>query len=300
MDGPLLAELAALKQRIDVLTLAVARANKRRGGEDRAPADAAFVLTAADPSLLNASALEAAVGSGIDVNVSGGVVSLDQDPGNIDPTGRGPLPSAAGGTDQQITVKGDMLVGLDGTFDPDWDGAQWTRLPVGEAGSIITPNDALSEGVAWMRNGVAYPEVLEADVTNDNVTPNTFEDVDDLEFTVTSGVRYWFRFVIWYTAAATTTGSVWSINGPTTTYLAYRSEYSLTSTSRTVNEGLSAYDSPAASNASSATTGSNMAIIEGVISPSADGVVIARFASGVSGSAIVAKAGSIVQYGVVV
>ncbi len=76
----------------------------------------------------------------------------------------------------------------------------------------------------------------------------------------------------------------------------YRSQYSLTTTSQTVNEGLSAHDTPAAANATSAATGANIAIIEGFYTASADGSVIARFASEVSSSAIVAKAGSTVWY----
>lgn len=138
--------------------------------------------------------------------------------------------------------------------------------------------------------------VLGSDVTNNNAVANTIADVTGLSFGVTSGKTYFFRFIIQYTAAATTTGSRWSINGPTITELRYRSEYSLTTTSRTFNEGLSTYDSPAASNASSAATGSNVAVVEGLFKAGADGTVIARFASEVASSAIVAKAGSILQY----
>lgn len=54
--------------------------------------------------------------------------------------------------------------------------------------------------------------------------------------------------------------------------------------------------SPAASNATSAATTQNYAQIEGLIRPSAGGTFIARFASEVLSSAIVAKAGSMVHY----
>ena len=137
---------------------------------------------------------------------------------------------------------------------------------------------------------------LAADVTNNNVTANTIADVTGLSFPVSSGVLTSFECTIWYTAAATTTGSRWSINGPATTALAYQTEYSLTTTTSTRNAMLTAYNSPAASNASSATTGGNMSIIKGIIVPSAGGNVIVRFASEVSLSAIVAKAGSNCQY----
>ena len=114
-----------------------------------------------------------------------------------------------------------------------------------------------------------------------------------LSFPVVSGTRYWFRFVIPYTSAATTTGSRWSINGPAVTALHYRSEYTLTATSRTTNEGLGGYNLPAASNSTSVVA-SNLAVIEGIIQPSASGTVVARFASEVASSAITAKAGATV------
>jgi len=64
----------------------------------------------------------------------------------------------------------------------------------------------------------------------------------------------------------------------------------------TFNGGLTSYDLPAASNATSATTAGNIAIVEGFIQPSANGTVIARFASEIASSAIVAKAGSVCYY----
>lgn len=136
--------------------------------------------------------------------------------------------------------------------------------------------------------------ILASDVTNNNATANTIADVTGLSFPVTSGVTYKFRFYIIYTSAVTTTGSRWSINGPATTLLQYTSRYTLTATTQTQNFA-SAYNIPAASNASSLTAG-NCAIIEGVITPSASGTVIARFASEIASSAIVAKAKSYVEY----
>jgi hypothetical protein len=121
----------------------------------------------------------------------------------------------------------------------------------------------------------------------------SYADVTGLSFAVTSGTTYWFRFVIPYTSAATTTGSSWSINGPSTSLLSYTARYTLTATSETVHE-LGAYNSGAAS-ASSLATG-NTAVIEGIIVPSANGTVIARFLSEVAASAITALAGSFVWY----
>ena len=144
-------------------------------------------------------------------------------------------------------------------------------------------------------NGGSQAVTITSDVVNNNAVANTIADVTGLSFPVVAGTRYWFRFVIPYTAAATTTGSRWSVNGPAVTAIHYRSEYTLTATSRTFNEGLTAYNLPAASNATSVVA-SNVAIVEGIVHPSANGSVIARFASEVLSSAITAKAGATVMY----
>lgn len=137
--------------------------------------------------------------------------------------------------------------------------------------------------------------VLASDVVNNAGVANTIADVTGLSFSVVSGQTYYFEFVIPYTSAATTTGSRWTINGPATpTQLNYQSNYTLTATTITTNSA-TAYDIPAASNATSLTAG-NIATIWGVIKPSSDGTVIARFASEVLSSAITAKAGAILRW----
>jgi hypothetical protein len=78
--------------------------------------------------------------------------------------------------------------------------------------------------------------------------------------------------------------------------LTYDSDLSLTLTTQTNNRSLTAYDQPAASNASSGSTLGNIAFVWGFIRPTADGTVIARFASEIANSAITAKAGSFVRY----
>jgi hypothetical protein len=185
---------------------------------------------------------------------------------------------------------------IEATLGPD------TSLQYHEAaGWWVTDAQGRAAAVNYTNVGTPITDadsitVLGSDVTNNNASANTIADVTGLSFSVTSGEMYYFDFNIIYTAAATATGSRWSINGPATTYLQYRSEYSLTTTTTTRNAVLTAYDLPAASNATSAATGQNWASIYGVIKPSADGTVIARFASEVSSSAIVAKADSWVRF----
>ena len=138
--------------------------------------------------------------------------------------------------------------------------------------------------------------VLGSDVTNNNGVANTIADVTGLSFAVTSGTLYWFRATATYTSAATTTGSRWSVNGPASpTYLAYTGEWSLGATTKTLSNAV-AYDNPTTSNATSAKTAGNVAVVEGYIRPSSDGTLVVRFASEVAGSAIVAKTGSILQW----
>ncbi len=141
--------------------------------------------------------------------------------------------------------------------------------------------------------------VLASDVVNNNATANTMQDVTGLSFPVISGETYWFSFVIPYQAAASTTGSRWSINGPASpTLLSYVVDNTLTVSTSTLGSQ-SAYDVPAAANATSAVAsslGGNIARIEGFIRPSADGTVIARFASEVAASAITAKAGALLRW----
>jgi hypothetical protein len=132
---------------------------------------------------------------------------------------------------------------------------------------------------------------LGADVTN---STTTLANVTGLTFNVVSGITYRFYVIIPYTAAATTTGSRWTLTAPANTILAYTSKYTITATTQTVNYA-TANDIPAAANASSLTSG-NVCIIEGVVRPSANGAVQIRFASEIAASAIVAKAGATLEY----
>lgn len=142
--------------------------------------------------------------------------------------------------------------------------------------------------------GTINTVVLATDQGNSNATLNTLEDVTGLSFTVNSGETYWWRCTIAYTAAATTTGSRWTMSGPAATRLNYTSSYTLTATTETVNYA-TAYSIPAASNASSLTAG-NVAVIEGVVTPSAGGTMQVTHASEVAGSLINALAGSYCEW----
>jgi hypothetical protein len=145
--------------------------------------------------------------------------------------------------------------------------------------------------------GLAVPSitVLPSDVINNNATPDTMQDITGLSFPVVSGSSYYFRFIITYDAAATGTGSRWAINGPTLTQTGYYNTYGSNGATSNMrwNNG---YDQGSISSTSAYTT-SNISFIEGTITCSANGNVIARFSSEVASSAITAKGSkSIVLY----
>ena len=153
-----------------------------------------------------------------------------------------------------------------------------------------------ADGTFAIPSGTAYRTLVTttSDVINNNAVANTLADVTGLFFNVIAGNTYRFYAMIPYTSAATNTGSRWTINTPASTILNYTSRYTLSSTSQTVNFA-SAVNQPASCNNTS-TTNANLAIIEGVIKPSANGTVQIRFASEISNSAITAKAGATLEY----
>ena len=161
----------------------------------------------------------------------------------------------------------------------------------GNNGAVKT---SLNQGTS-PANSTLNVVIQPTDVVNNNAVANTIQDVTGLSFPVVAGNRYYFKFVIDFTSAINTTGSRWAVSGPSLTRLTMVSNYTLAATTQTLNSGVAAYDTPAASNATSIVAG-NIAIMEGYIQCSASGNVIARFASEISGSAITAKAGSMVQW----
>jgi hypothetical protein len=122
-------------------------------------------------------------------------------------------------------------------------------------------------------------------------------DVQDLRFPVRESQRYWFNFFVMFADAATTTGTKWSIYGPgTPTILTFQQENSLSTTTKTNNEGLSVYDTPTAMGSDVAATGSNICQIEGFIEPTCDGMVWLRVAAEIGGSAVTLRAGSRLEW----
>jgi Rieske Fe-S protein len=172
----------------------------------------------------------------------------------------------------------------------------WTTIGTTEISSGTAAADTPlvadgSGGLGYTITKVGTRYVLTGDVANSNAVANTLADITGLTHAVVSGTSYYFKAVILYTSAATTTGARFTVNGPAMTAVGYRSEYTLTATTTTLNTHLNALQLPAASNASALLVG-NIAYLEGMFTPSANGTFAIRFASEVSNSAITAKPGS--------
>jgi hypothetical protein len=135
-------------------------------------------------------------------------------------------------------------------------------------------------------------------LTLDVSAGNAYANVTGLSFPVTAGLTYSFRFVCTYEVSSTAYGTAWAIDGPTNSYLSYYSQLSPTIGGSTfvANLNLTAYDGATATGSTDTVTG-NIAIIEGVIAPTANGTVIARFKTDATvGGTVTCKVGSTVEY----
>ena len=131
------------------------------------------------------------------------------------------------------------------------------------------------------------------DVTN--TATDTLADITELTIPVFAGVRIKFRFNHFYDSSSTAVGSRWSINYASGSAI-YQSMYPLSTTTQTINRGLTSADLPAAANGTSAATSGNIAVVEGDFIPVSDGTIVARFAREGAAGTITSKAGSYVEW----
>ncbi len=206
----------------------------------------------------------------------------------------GTTPAASAGLDVDFTDKGVLLPRVALTAknaagpitSPATSLIVYNTATAGTAPNNVNPGYYYWNGTSWDRlRTEVNRKFLAADVAS---TTTTLANVTGLSFPITTGVTYRFKFFIVYTANATTTGSRWTISGPTATTLRFYSTYP-SSTSANVFYYQSAYDGAAVTTNSGATT-CNIAIIEGTINCSSSASeVIARIAA--EAATITAKAG---------
>lgn len=162
-------------------------------------------------------------------------------------------------------------------------------LAVALAGHLVAGYSSAAADVIGLRRNV----VLASPVANDTTS---LADVTAFSFPVVANRKYWFRFMIDFTAAAAATGAGFTVNGPALTRLTMIRYVDTSTTGTTLLRANTAYDTPAVAVAASASTGANTAEVAGWIECSAGGNVILRFVSETGGSAITVLAGSVVEY----
>lgn len=282
--------------------------------QDPAPKDASFVTLGTNGTLTNERVLTAGTGISLTDGGAGSTVTIASTITQGAPVGSSYLTL---GTDAALTNERVLTAGTGISFT---DGGAGSTLTITNTGAPVsssyvtlgTDGTLTNERVLTAGSGISVTDagagstvtiaatgptivVLGADVTNSNAVANTLADVTGLSFSVTAGQTFWFRFSIDFTSAATTTGARFTVNGPATTRLAYRMSQSFSATSQTQTNQV-AYQQPAACSASVPFTTGNICIIEGFVTPSANGTLQLQFASEVSNSAIIAKAGSVLEW----
>jgi hypothetical protein len=121
-----------------------------------------------------------------------------------------------------------------------------------------------------------------------------FADVTNLSFSVISGRTYKFKIFCQFDVTNISTGTRWAVNGPTFTRLFYSVLWT-SGTGLQSNVAFNTYDATTASGASNFTT-NNCAIIEGIVVPSANGTLSARFACELIITSVTCKAGSYIEF----
>lgn len=134
--------------------------------------------------------------------------------------------------------------------------------------------------------------VLNANRSN---TTTSFADVTGLSLAIPATGYYSFRAIVIFYTSATTTGIGLAMNGPTTSYLAYRTCIPTTGVQGTdaeMVEHVTAWDTGTATLSIDASSTRRVATIEGGFYASATGTLVVRFKSEVSTSAVYVTYGS--------
>jgi hypothetical protein len=154
---------------------------------------------------------------------------------------------------------------------------------------INADNSVSAISLATLKSEIGSAPNFTFKSTNDATTATAYSDVPEMNFSVTAGVSYNFKFICIFSANVSTTGSRWSINGPVSpTRLIYRVMFPASTAGALSTAAFTTYDAGVAT-LNSGSTSNNCAIVEGVITPSANGTVSLRFATETAGAAITAQ-----------
>lgn len=120
--------------------------------------------------------------------------------------------------------------------------------------------------------------IVERTVVGDSntVVGTSYTDVTGLSWYGKASEVYKFKAIVVYDAVAAGDGANFSVNGPAATVISYKATFATAAGTEAASFG-NAYNLPAtAQTTGSAFTTDNIAIVEGVLSPSADGTIIIR------------------------
>ena len=138
--------------------------------------------------------------------------------------------------------------------------------------------------------------IVERTVVGDTntVLADTYGNVVGLNWYGKAGEVYEFKAVIVYDVTAATEGASFAMNGPAATVKSY--VVTVPSGATPTTSFANAYDLPAAAAGDSAFTTDNIAIIDGVISPSADGTISVRGIGSTTNTVTVQAASSYIAW----
>jgi hypothetical protein len=189
-------------------------------------------------------------------------------------------------------------------------------LTAAQATAMLTPFTSSAQGVVpasgggttnFLRaDGIFAPITSSRNPTvitlNNDITtqptagnnPSILTDITGLSFDVTANKTYRFSAIIPFTSSATTNPVIFTIDGPTASFISFTSRSPLNNNTEIINY-CSAYNTPNSwSGNNNSVLNANMAIITGIVIPSANGTVKVKFAA--KTAAITAKAGAWLEY----
>lgn len=193
------------------------------------------------------------------------------------------LPVATAGKEIRISNVGTGLVTVARTGSDTIDGFQ-NKLLFPTQSALLVCSAAGAWTTAESTNN--FRKVIATNVTSNVIT---MADATGLSFVAFANVTYKFRVEIGYNSVATATGARFSMNGPISSIIRYYWENTL-ATNTIVQNYYTAFNTVTAGNITSLLTG-NSALGYGVIAPTTDGTIVARFASEINASLITVLGG---------